>query len=318
MRHRNLRKSPKRARAKSSKLTVGRVATPGRATANGATSGRAAPRPAAAAKLARLERILSRCGSALIAFSGGVDSTFLLAVARDVLGDRAVAATVAFPAVPAAEVKEARALARRIGARHVVVKADELLDLEGFAGNPPDRCYHCKKAILSKLGAVARRRGLACIIEASNTDDAGDYRPGRRAVRELGARSPLVEAGISKKDVRELSRARGLPTWSKPSAACLASRIPYGERITRARLSRIEKGEAVLAAAGFSPARLRDHGGVARIEVPPEEMPRLLGAGLRRRIAQKLKALGFRYAAADLEGYRSGSMNETLRGKRRR
>jgi uncharacterized protein len=283
---------------------------------SGAAGRRDASRPALGRKLTRLERLVGRCGSALVAFSGGVDSTFLLAVARRALGERVIAATVSFPAVPAAEVREARAMARRLGARHVVVKADDILKLRGFAANPPDRCYHCKRAILSKLSAVARERGMACVVEASNTDDMRDYRPGRRAVEELGVRSPLVEAGISKNDIRTLSRALGLPTWSKPSAACLASRIPYGKRITRARLSRIEKGEAFLASLGFVVNRLRDHGEIARIEITDEDARRLLDAAMRRRIVRRLKALGFRYVTFDLEGYRTGSMNEALRRKR--
>lgn len=270
---------------------------------------RGAPRPR---KLVRLEAILSRCDGALVAFSGGVDSTFLLSVAREVLGDRALAATVSFPAVPAAEVRAARALARRIGARHVVVAADEVMRLEGFASNPPDRCYHCKSAILAKLREVAKRHGIECLLEASNTDDRGDYRPGSIAVMEHGVRSPLVEAGISKKDVRELSRLRGLPTWNKPSAACLASRIPYGEAITRARLARIERAEAYLARRGFRVVRVRDHGPIARIEAGEEDFLRLLDDGTRAAIARKLRSLGFRFVTFDLEGYRTGSLNESI------
>ncbi len=223
---------------------------------------------AAAAKLARLEEIVARCDGALVAFSGGVDSTFLLSVARDVLGERLLAVTVAFPAVPAAEIRAAKALARSLEVRHLVVRADEVIGMERFRANPPDRCYHCKTAILSKLVAIAQALGFPCILEASNKDDVGDYRPGRRAVKELGAKSPLIEAGLTKADIRELSKRRGLPTWNKPSAACLASRIPYGETITREKLARIEKGEAWLASLGFGTSRLRHHGALARIEVP--------------------------------------------------
>jgi pyridinium-3,5-biscarboxylic acid mononucleotide sulfurtransferase len=269
-------------------------------------------RPAPADKLAKLEGLVARCGGALVAFSGGVDSTFLLSVAKDALGANLLAVTVAFPAVPAAEVRRARALARSLKARHLVVRADDVADMERFRGNPPDRCYHCKKAILSKLATIAQALGFPCILEASNVDDLGDYRPGRRAVKELGARSPLVEAGITKADIRALSKARGLPTWNKPSAACLASRIPYGDEITREKLARIEKGESYLAKLGFSVARLRHHGELARIEVPAAEIPRLASGALRGRIAAKLKALGFRYITFDLEGYRSGSLNEAL------
>jgi uncharacterized protein len=268
---------------------------------------------APAAKLAKLERIVARCGGALVAFSGGVDSTLLLSVAKDALGEKLLAVTIAFPAVPAAEVRRTKALTRSLKVRHLVVRADDLADLARFRDNPPDRCYHCKKAILSRLATIAQALGFPCILEASNVDDLGDYRPGRRAVKELGARSPLVEAGISKADIRALSKERGLPTWSMPSAACLASRIPYGEPITREKLGRIERGEAYLAKLGFGAARLRHHGDLARIEVPVAEIPRLAGGALRGRIAARLKALGFRYVTFDLEGYRSGSLNEALR-----
>jgi uncharacterized protein len=239
-------------------------------------------------------------------------------VAREVLGDRAVAVTVAFPAVPASEVRGARSLARRIGARHVVLRADDVMALERFRRNPPDRCYHCKIAIFSKLSAAAQALGVPCVLEASNRDDLADYRPGHRAVRELGARSPLIEAGLSKADVRALSRERGLATWDKPSAACLASRVPYGEEITREKLGRIERAEAYLAALGFEAVRVRHHGEIARIEVPPDGIDRLLESPLRRRIAARLRKLGFRYVTVDLEGYRSGSMNEGLSPRKRK
>lgn len=275
-------------------------------------TGRIARGAPLARKLALLEKALSRCESALVAFSGGVDSTFLLSVAREVLGDRVLAATVSFPAVPAAEVRAARAMARRLGARHVVVTADEIMRIEGFAANPADRCYHCKSAILSKLREVARRQGIECLLEASNTDDRGDYRPGAVAVIEHGVRSPLVEAGISKGDVRALSRQRGLSTWNKPSAACLASRIPYGETITRARLARIERAERYLAGRGFRVVRVRDHGAIARIEAAEEDFIRLLDGAARQAIARKLRSLGFRYVTFDLDGYRTGSLNEAL------
>lgn len=275
-------------------------------------------RPAPANKLARLERIVARCDGALVAFSGGVDSTFLLSVARDVLGAKLLAVTVAFPAVPAAEVRRAKALARSLKVRHLVVRADDVIGMERFHSNPPDRCYHCKTAILSKLVAIAQALGFPCILEASNRDDLADYRPGHRAVRELGAKSPLIEAGLTKDDIRALSKKRGLSTWNKPSAACLASRIPYGETITREKLERIEKGEAYLAGLGFGAVRLRHHGALARIEIPEGEIRRLAGGALRRAIVAKMKAIGFRYVTFDLEGYRSGSMNETLPPARRK
>jgi uncharacterized protein len=271
-----------------------------------------------AAKLERLKTIVARCDGALVAFSGGVDSTFLLSVAKEVLGGKLLAVTVAFPAVPAAEVRKAKALARSLKVRHLVVRADDVIGMELFRANPPDRCYHCKTAILSKLIAIAQALGFPCILEASNKDDVKDYRPGHRAVKELGGKSPLIEAGLTKADIRALSKKRGLPTWNKPSAACLASRIPYGETITREKLERIEKGEAWLASLGFGAIRLRHHGALARIEVPGGEIPRLASGALRGKVVAKMKALGFRYVTVDLEGYRSGSMNETLPAARRK
>jgi len=268
-------------------------------------------------KLSRLEKIIARCDGALVAFSGGVDSTFLLSVAKDVLGAELLAVTVSFPAVPRSEVEAAKGLARKLKVKHLVVSADEVAAMKQFRSNPPDRCYHCKKAILSKLVAIAKKRGFPCILEASNRDDMKDYRPGHKAVKELGARSPLVEAGLSKADIRALSKERWLVTWDKPSAACLASRIPYGETITRTKLARIEEGEAFLVSLGFGACRLRHHGTLARIEVPESGMAKLLKGRLRHKIVEKLKALGFRYVTFDLEGYRSGSMNEALMEKQR-
>jgi len=286
MRHRNLRKSPKRAPAKSSKL-------------------------------ARLERILSRCGSALVAFSGGVDSTFLLSVARDVLGKNLFAVTAASPVVQPEEVAGAKRFAKKLGVAHEVIRTNEVME-ERFCSNPPERCYYCKETLFSNLTALAKRRGLACVLEASNADDTGDYRPGLRAVKELGVKSPLIEANLTKAEIRALSRERGLPTWNKPALACLASRFPYGERITVEKLDRVHKGEKYLLSLGFRSCRLRSYGTLARIEVPGDEIDRFLESGLRRRIAARLKRLGYQYVTVDLEGYRSGSMNETLRGKRRR
>jgi uncharacterized protein len=279
--------------------------------------GRARAAGAAVGKLARLERIIARCGSALVAFSGGVDSTFLLSVAKDVLGKRLLAATVAFPLVQPAEVRHAAALARRLGVAHRTIRMAGILR-EPFRDNPPDRCYHCKRVLFSKLSALARERGLGCVLEASNADDTRDYRPGLRAVGELGVRSPLIEAGFTKAEIRALSRERNLPTWNKPALACLATRIPYGERITKEKLERVAKGEEYLLSLGFGACRLRLQGEIARIEVPEDEIDRLLESGLRRRIASRLRKLGFRYVTVDLEGYRSGSMNEALMRKQGR
>jgi uncharacterized protein len=268
-------------------------------------------------KLARLEQTLSSCGSALVAFSGGVDSTFLLSVASDVLGPRLLAVTAASPVVQPDEVKGAKALAKRLGVAHEVIRTDEVMH-EEYCSNPPERCYFCKQVLFSRLAALAKKRGLACVIEASNADDTGDYRPGIRAVRELGVKSPLIEANLTKAEIRALSRERGLPTWDKPALACLASRFPYGERITVEKLDQVFKGETYLHTLGFSSCRLRYYGKLVRIEVPPAEIDRLLDVAMRRKIARGLKRLGFQYITVDIEGYRSGSMNETLSPAKRK
>jgi len=264
------------------------------------------------AKEGALERIISQCGRALIAFSGGVDSSYLLSVAAAVLGPANVlAVTVDSPVVPPAEINGACRIARMLGVEHVIVKIDDLASDE-FRSNPPDRCYHCKRSIFGRMLAVAAERDLPCVFEASNRDDTGDYRPGLRAIRELGIRSPLVEAGLSKADIRALSKERGLPTWNKPALACLATRIPYHEPVTKEKLEQVRLGEEYICSVGFGACRLRHHGSVARIEVPPPEIDRLLDEATRRGIVEHLKALGFVYVVVDLEGYRSGSMNESL------
>jgi uncharacterized protein len=283
----------------------------------GAGGARAAAGDEPAAKLERLRRIVARCGSALIAFSGGVDSTFLLSVSKDVLGDNLLAVTAASPVVQPDEVAGAKRLAKKLGIAHEVIRTNEIME-ERFCSNPPDRCYYCKETLFSKLTALARERGLACVLEASNADDTGDYRPGLRAVKELGVKSPLIEAGLTKAEIRALSRERGLPTWNKPALACLASRFPYGERITIEKLGRVFKGEKYILSLGFRSCRLRSYGKLARIEVPEGEIERLLEANLRRRIAARLRKLGFQYVTVDLEGYRSGSMNEALPAARRK
>jgi|WetSurMetagenome_2_1015567.scaffolds.fasta_scaffold06246_4 pyridinium-3,5-biscarboxylic acid mononucleotide sulfurtransferase len=270
-----------------------------------------------AAKLERLRKIVARCDGALVAFSGGVDSTFLLSVAKEVLGRRLLAVTAASAVVQPDEVAGAKRLAKKLGVAHEVIRTNEVME-ERFCSNPPDRCYYCKQTLFSTLTALAGERGLACVLEASNADDTGDYRPGLRAVRELGVRSPLIEAGLTKAEIRVLSRERDLPTWNKPALACLASRFPYGERITVDKLDRVFKGEKYILSLGFRSCRLRSYGKLARIEVPQDEIGRLLEASLRRRLAARLKKLGFQYVTVDLEGYRSGSMNETLPAARRK
>ena len=266
----------------------------------------------AEAKLERLRARLREIGSAAVAFSSGVDSTFLLRVAHEELGDRVAAVTIRSRTFPKRELDEAAAFCRAEGVRHEVVDVDEL-SIPGFAENPPDRCYHCKKAIFGKIIALAQSNGLAAVLEGSNTDDDGDYRPGRRAVAELGVKSPLREASLSKAEIRALSKKMGLPTADKPSFACLASRFPYGERITAAGLERVERAEGWLMDAGLCLAqlRVRSHGDLARIEVPVGDIPRL--AARAAEIDAALREIGFAYVALDLLGYRTGSLNETLK-----
>ena len=268
-------------------------------------------------KLERLRAQLREIGSAVVAFSSGVDSTFLLRVAHEELGENVVAVTARSHSFPKRELDEAAAFCAREGVRHEIIDSEEL-DIPGFVANPPDRCYHCKKALFGKLIAFAQANGLAAVLEGSNMDDDGDYRPGRRAIMELGVASPLHDAGLTKAEIRALSKRMGLPTADKPSFACLASRFPYGERITAGGLERVERAEQWLMDAGLGLAqlRVRSHGDMARIEVPPADIPRL--ATRAEEIAAALKSFGFTYVALDLQGYRTGSLNETLPATKKR
>jgi pyridinium-3,5-biscarboxylic acid mononucleotide sulfurtransferase len=259
-----------------------------------------------------LELILLKMGSVAIGYSGGVDSTLLLKVAVDVLGERAVAMIGKSETYPTREFEEAHSLAVRMGARTVVVNTEET-DAVKFQENPPDRCYFCKTELFGKLSGVAAREGLAWIADGTITDDAGDFRPGMKAKAEQNVRSPLLEAGFSKADVRELSRHLGLSTWDKPSFACLSSRFPYGTGITKENLRRVDAAETFLRDLGFRSFRVRFHDErTARIEIAPRDIRRLLEDDLRERIVAQLKGLGFAYITLDLQGYRTGSMNEVL------
>lgn len=266
------------------------------------------------AKLDTLTGRAEAAGSCVLAFSGGVDSSFLLKILHDALkktGGRVLAVTARSSTYPARELAEAVRIARMIGAEHRIIDSEEL-DIEGYAENPPNRCYHCKGELFRKLVQLAENEGFNVVYDGANADDADDFRPGSKAAEELGVRSPLKEAGLTKEEIRTASKRLGLPTWDKPAFACLASRFPYGSRITREKLSMVETAEEALRGMGFAQLRARHHGDVIRIELSPEDIPRAVEPAMAERIHAAMKEAGFLYTAVDILGYRTGSMNEAL------
>lgn len=262
-------------------------------------------------KMECLKQYLVSLKSVAVAFSSGVDSTFLLKVAHGVLGDRVIAVTAKSCSFPKRELEEAKAFCKKEGIRHFICESEEL-EIEGFSKNPVNRCYLCKRELFEKIGEIAADNHIENIAEGSNLDDNGDYRPGLQAVAELDIKSPLRYAGMTKEDIRRLSRELGLATWNKQSFACLSSRFVYGEDITREKLSMVDRAEQLLLDMGFHQIRVRIHDKIARIEILPEEFEKLLQPEIREKVISEFRSCGFSYVTMDLQGYRTGSMNETL------
>jgi uncharacterized protein len=263
------------------------------------------------AKEERLREIFRELDSVIVAYSGGVDSSYVAYVANRELGPRAVCITGQSASLPGYQRAEIDDVVQRFGFQHEVIQTEEL-ENPGYRANNPDRCFFCKDELYTKLESVARTRGIASIVDGSTVDDLGDYRPGRRAASQHAVRSPLIEAGLTKSEVRELSRRATLPTWDKPASPCLSSRIAYGTTVTIERLSKVDRGEEILRELGFREFRVRHHDQLVRIEIAPAEMERVLRKDLIDELARRFRGLGFKYVTLDLEGFRSGSMNEVL------
>ena len=262
-------------------------------------------------KESKLTELIKAAGKLAVAFSGGTDSTYLLYKAHEMLGDNALAVTVRSQVLTGEEFEWTAEFCRSKSIRQAVIDYDVFAS-EQFGDNPPDRCYYCKRLIFTNIKKTASDNGITEVADGSNTDDTGDYRPGMRAVKELGIISPLMEAGLTKNDIRTLSKEAGLPTWDKPAAACLASRFAYGEKITEEGLARVAAAERIIKDMGFDGIRVRVHGGIARIEASPEDIELIAYERTRKEISEELKRLGFKYVTIDMDGYRTGSMNEVL------